>query len=465
MNEPSFAGLEMQLNAVYAAEPRDGFVQGLEKQLLSPRKARTHFWQWWGRDLRQSSQVRLAWTAVVVLVLAACIFATPQGRAWAQNVVRSFLGYFSVTDKNSLPLPETPRPLPTYSIEPALLPFEPKTTPAADPAQCGATLTLLTATPRCQMLNVQAESGFDVHVFGATDLPIQINGAFYFNDAVHINYVSDDGVESYRLSQGLGDFPLDYSPWGQVQAGAVRQVVVGNHPGELVLGQFVSYVGKTTLDWLPSLPNVELRWREGDRWYSIVGDRYYWNGDQSQVDEFVQTVMALGQNLVPLSTGAKGMAGNVEQTPHERVGFRILTPTSLPADFTLEGVRFGSQFEHLDRTIVITYALVKNGQWTGGITLSEASASNRAVDFMLFFTGVVPGLKYDLIQDETIQIGRARGRYVVRRENPYPSDSGSTALIWEQSGVKIMLQPTYADWMFGGRFTKAELIAIAESLK
>jgi len=461
MNEPSFAGFEMKLNAIYAAEPRDGFVQGLEKQLLSPRTAKTHFWQWWVRDLRQSRQVRLAWTAVVILLLAACVLATPQGRAWAQTVVHSFLGYFSVTDKTSLPLAETPRPLPTYSVEPALLPFEPKTTPAADPARCGATLTWLTATPRCQLLNVQDEARFDLKVFAMTDISLRIEGVSFFQNFAHITYFSDDGTQSFRLWQGLGDFP----PLGVVHADALKQVTVGNHPAELVVGQFANFVGKSTSNWDTWLPPVQLRWREDDHWYSLSGDRFYWTGDKIQEEQLVQSVMAFAQGLVPLSAETSNLAGNVDQTPEERVGFHILTPATLPEGCDLNGVWFGTQNERLEGTVVVTYGCMKNGQWVSGITLYEALASNKAVDFFQSFTGYYAAMKYDLIQDEMIQIGHASGRYMVRTGDPSLGDSGSTALTWEQDGLKLMLTPTYAEASYGGRYTQTELIAIAESLK
>jgi hypothetical protein len=242
---------------------------------------------------------------------------------------------------------------------------------------------------------------------------------------------------------------------------------VGNHPGELVVGDFVNYIQKPTFDWSTYLGNVHLRWQEEGRWYSIDAYRYYWNGDsasqRAERDQLISDALSLGQNMVPLSGGSASMAGQVDQTPTERVGFQIRTPAALPAGFSLEGVWFGTRYIGEEGTIVITYSYMESGKWVAGITLSEAV--NPAVDFTASFTGSRYSLRYDLTQDEVVQVGQVMGRYMVRVHDRDMGDSGSTALIWEKDGVKFMLQPTYDESNFGGRFTKAELIAIAEGIK
>jgi hypothetical protein len=387
---------------------------------------------------------------------------TPQGRSLAQSITRSFLGYFNVTDQKSLPLPGTPQPVPTFSYEPKLVPFETKGSPAADPAQCGPTVSLLTSTPYCLLLNVQAEAGFAIKVIGTGDTPLKFDGVTVFQKRVSVGYFNENGTQMYTLTQGTGSFPLSGSPWGLVPAEAVQQVIVGSHPAELVTGQFVNTIGTPTIDWSTFLAGVHLRWQEGEQWYSIDAYRNYWNGDtasqQAEKNELIQRSMAFGQSLVPLSTGSDDLAGGLSQTPRDRVGFALLTPQALPEGFELSSMNYGNPEEGLKGAVILNYQFMDKGQWAGAIDLYEATMSNAAVDFVRYFTDVNIIPKYLLTVNDVVQVGTSTGRYMVKPD-------GSTALVWYRDGMKLMLRPFYDASTFGGRFTKAEIIAIAEGIQ
>ena len=458
MNEPTYAGIEMKLNDLYTALPSPGFVQGLEKQLFSERKAKTSLWQWWARDFRQSRRVRLAWMAAVILFLAACVFATPQGRTLAQRVFHSFLGYFNVTDQRTLPLPADPTPTTgrTYIVNPPMLPYQPS--PAADPSRCGPTVSPVTSNFYCQLLNAQAQAGFNAMVFGTAGIPPlkinYINGQANELTITYINEYYPFSPETYIFRQGIGDFSGDPTFGVTVFNGAVKQVLVNNHPAELVVGTFARFSEKPTMDWTPDIPEARLRWKDGDRWYSIDA---IMNFDPSSTDTAAQRLIPLGENLVPLSGDTHDMTGSVDLTPDKHARFHVWSPLSLPKGYKLGLVEFGNQFYFLPHGVVLDFFDDKN---QGYIGLLEEEASATAVDLFKYFSNGIPGVTEippHLITDEIVQIGNISGRYMTRSD-------GESALLWQQGGVMLMLEaksyPGYA-----GRIGQETLIAIAESIK
>ncbi len=462
MNNESPSTFELKLTSLYATGPRPEFVQSLEKRLLTSPEKNTPTWQWWLRDLRQSRRTRLAWATAVLVFLVAGVAATPQGRSLAQTVVRSFLGYFSVTDKTSLPLPATPAALPTYMIQPKLVPFSPKSTPAADISQCGASVSELTSSPYCLMLNAQAEAGFEVKAFGTSDVPLQYDGVGQFIDgSVLIWYWNPQEDEVYCFAQGVGSEFKSCRPNTSVPTESVQEVIVGNHPAELVAGDYSS--NWTTTNWSPNTPAAELRWREGGHWYAIFVFRTTWPMDSASkkaiLAELRQRLIHFGESIVPLSAGGGNMAGGVDQTPEQRLGFHILLPAALPRGYELTGVSLSNWSPALKGTVMVSFNQVDHGNYAGnGLSLLEGPAANPYLDLATYFIDPSLWPPVKLSMDEAVQIGNFSGRYMVKPD-------GRAALVWEQDGVKLMLSPNYDETTFGGRFTKAELIAIAESIK
>lgn len=412
---------------------------------------------WTPAGITRRRAYQMAGAALALLL--AFIFLTPQGRSLAQSVTQSFLGYFKTTDQKIFPAPPTPKAVPTYIIQPALQPFQPRITPAADIVLCGPAVSLLTSTFLCQMINTQAEVGYEIKAFGRSDQPLQFESIGGNASVVTIWYVNNQDSESYCFRQGIGDLPSGCFPYGAVPADSVQQVKVGNRPAELVVGAYST--GRTVVTWSPYSPFIELRWREEAHWYSISGFRFYWPGDSGSVKAIraalEEKLLGFGENLVLLSAGSAKMGGGVNQTPEERLGFHILTPVALPQNFELGDVSYDNWGSKLKGTVSVSYYFSDKGQDAGSINFTEGPAADTYLDFATYFIDPSLWPPEPLAIDLTVQIGKFNGRYMVKPD-------GSTALVWEQDGVKLMLQPSYAS-SYGGRFTKAELIAIAESLK
>ncbi len=224
--------------------------------------------------------LRAAFAILITIVLLTLAFVTPQGRVWAQEVVRFFMRINSTTIQLSdeqlkwmnaidekIDLPLVPVFIPTVSPEMAAI--------------SGCETPQKSQAYRCQVALAESKLGFDLK-----ELPEKPNDwefkSLYVNTDLKIAVMSYDldfkdiGFNSYsslRFTQGVGDFSNtswnENNPWGAVPADKVESVFVGAYKGEYVKGRFGLRHGNNVLTWSEEFKDQRLVWSEGMRWYLI----------------------------------------------------------------------------------------------------------------------------------------------------------------------------------------------------
>ena len=197
---------------------------------------------------RAAARRRVINTAVAAaLIMALVALVTPQGRAFAQSIIR----FFTPAQATSFPLPPQPGPAETDS-------------PDSDKPN---TLMVFSS-----LAEAESAAGFDAVEFaispeGYLFRNIEVNPALGLI-VVHYDAIGGELV----LAQSLSGFPS--SSWSEVPPGAIEKVEVGGNEGEYAQGMFVVYPNASSATWEPDSPVFRLRWKDGDRWFSLekMGD-------------------------------------------------------------------------------------------------------------------------------------------------------------------------------------------------
>ena len=195
--------------------------------------------------------------ALTLLLALGMIFILPQGRAWANNLLRFF----------------TPSQGNTFNLPPQDTAPEMTATPTFTvPALAGCEDSSASHTYRCAVGLAEAALGFDVR-----ELPSVPEGfAFASADAdpsqnsIHISYARDGGELTITQMNGASTASVWETTWGAVPLNSVEKVQINGVDGEYVRGVFVvkSQTG-TKAEWEPAAPVQRLRWREGDMFFEI----------------------------------------------------------------------------------------------------------------------------------------------------------------------------------------------------
>jgi hypothetical protein len=401
---------------------------------------------------KMNTKFRFAVVALSILLLVVgFLVATPQGRALAQQV----LGYFKTTKEK---YPPRSTPAPTYTPEPTYVisggAVTVQATPAVDPNQCGPTVSPVSSTFPCQLINAEAEAGFEIKTFPADRVQLKFDLLVVLPDR-RIVSIGFSGVDTnpdsamdiaiiYAIAQGVGDFPADdyWSP--VVPENTVQQVQVGIYPAEYY---FVDYT---------SMVIAELRWMESGRWFDI----YY----QGVSEEGIQgKIIGLAANLVTASQGVEKLAGADTPTVAQRAGFDLMEPTTLPKGFQLcsaDYVGLESDLEQmLPQYVSIQYCLWEEGTSRGGaapgvLQIIESPVAGRG-QLRWVFDRLVDGHEAPTMSED-VQVNGVTGQYL--------ANEMGQALIWTEGDLRLMIVFTWTS-SYGGRLGKEDLITIAESMK
>lgn len=396
---------------------------------------------WTRAGLRSPRLQILLATALAIVLFVVFIFATPQGRA----IARELFGLFPTTTQKYyvLSLTETPTARPTYVITTGLATVQPAT--AANPDECGPTVSPASSTFVCQLMNAEAALGFEIQSFPADRIDLEFDFLLVDPDAHLVNITFKSELAFYSLTQGLGAFPASIEPWGLVPDDAIRQVHVGGHPAEYVSGGFVPIDGSGAITWDPSNPTYRLRWKAGDRWFEI--SRFLGYPD----DRMVENLIGLAEHLVSVSQGAHRLAGAGTPTVEQQAGFDIQEPAVLPEGFHFCGASYiGDIPGSIPNTVVLNYCYEEESRSTGFLNIYQTPLTNERAGFFYEFAAS-PG---NLVTLEDVAIGAGAGKYLV-------DDDGYTGLIWEHGSNQYLM--TFSGR--GSRLGKDDLIAIAGSMK
>ena len=416
-------------------------------------------------------------TGLTVALVAALLTFTPQGRAWAQEVIRFF------TRAESDTLPYTPEPLVWVGVTPSVLPPTP-TPMAAFAADCGDF-----NNPSCTFEQIRRKVNFSIVELSTIPHGMHFVGATGNPDLVEIFY--DNGQNGWGLS-------IAEQPWTgssdltQLKIGAsaaVETVQIGSATGEYVKGGFVPSADGTTQIWEVNAGAQTLQWVDHGVFFSM--GEY---GPAAILDkaEFVALAESLTSGPVPASLTIipatetpvpgpityNGITYNLSlPQAREQAGFDLMEPKQLPDILSFAGASY-QQEDH----IVRMFYLEKNPGLPNnyGLTVSEQFGPTGK-DCKL--CGIVTGDYEDLLKAkggmvvgadaviESVKIGDFKGEYVEGYWMPtstyfsWVSLPFVKTLRWQANGMAYELQ--YSSYSINNNVPmgKADLIRISESMK
>lgn len=393
---------------------------------------------------------RAAFAALVLVFALAILLATPQGRAFAQQL----LEYFTIAPGKRLPPIPTQVPAATYTLEARLVPPQTPTLTAIQ--DCGEVISPISSTFVCQLQDAQSKLGFEVKSFPARYVQEQ----FRIMEVDLGNRIVVIRFSGYGLSQGIGDFPKD-CPGCAVYEKAVQPVRVGAYQAEYVAGSFV-FDEDGGMAWDASSSQYRLRWKEGERWYALEAN---WADAMSGLNpaQVKAKMIQIAENLVGLAQGIENLSAARQPSIKDSIGFALKEPGILPEGFQQVPDGSWSNLTTMPR-VGMRYDYRVNGEWKNSLVfyqmLIPKDEQTLRREFALIYQhqSLVDGEWTDTGRDEEIRIHGQIGYYMEA------DDPGCNGLYWRDDEREYMLL-YYWDSAFGGRLDKETLIAIAESLK
>jgi hypothetical protein len=283
---------------------------------------------------------------LTVLMLLASLFATPQGRAWAQEVFH----FFARIDSETAELPESTRKLlqdneTTYDVPlvPVFIPTvspEVAALPGCETAQASYT---------CQVDQAESRLGFDLKELPKTPEGWKFDSVSFMTSSksASIRYLLDFSSTSYGtfgLIQGEGASPRfdQNNPWSVVPADKVKNVKVGNHEAEYVNGSFSLYTGSNHLTWDDMDGHQRLAWSDGIKWYLID----FWPNLNSPERIGLNQLIEMAESLVdtpPEASNALDPDYLYSVSDAETIsGLDLKAPTLLPIEKSFSHARYFS---------------------------------------------------------------------------------------------------------------------------
>ncbi len=439
--------------------PKSIFQQELEQE-ISPAQielwpavrerlvARKHPLFQQGEKMSSNHFRRAAFAALALAFAFIILSLTPQGQAFA----RELLGYFTMVSGKTLPAMPTAIPAPIYTLEAELIPLKPS---LAEPENCGDVISPISSTFICQLQDAQAKLGFEVKSFPARYVQEQ----FRFMEVYPEYRIAVIRFSGYSLSQGIGDFPED-CPGCAVYEKAVQPVQVGAHQAEYVAGSFI-FDDDGGMTWEPESGSYNLRWKEGERWYALYGEKSVLSGLSPL--EVKEKMIQIAEDLASIEQGIDLLSAAHQPSIKDSIGFTLKEPGILPEGFQQVPDGSWSNLTTMPR-VGMKYVYKADGEFVNALTLyqmlipSDHQTLRREFALIYQHKSLVDGEWTDTGRDEEIRINGATGYYLQADE------LGACALYWRDDEREYLLEYHW-DPTFGGRLDKEMLVAIAESLK
>ncbi len=395
-----------------------------------------------------------AGAGIAIVVFVFLLVFTPQGRALAQQII----GFFATTTEKYFPpsFEPTRTPVPTHSIPISLVIVEP--IPAVNMDLCGEMIAPLSSTFPCQLINAEAEAGFEIRSFPADRLKVIFDFLYVDRNLPEVLLsFHADGV-FYQINQGLGEFPSSCpEPWCGVAEDAVQAVKVGPYPAEYAAGHWVSQPNSPNAGkwWYSEDPYYRLRWKEGSRWFEI-------SVEQAPKEGMKEKLIDFAENLVSISNGIDTLAGFDTPPVEQQAGYNILEPGLLPKEFQFCGASYHHDDQALSQGytpyladfVTVRYCLIKDRRSVADLYIYEMPISIPAELEWMFYA--LTSRHQEPTTAEEVRIDDLTGKIL--------SNELAQALIWTKEGLKLMMTFTRSS-AFGGRLDHTDLTAIAESMK
>jgi len=373
---------------------------------------------------------RVAFTMLTIVVLMAIALITPQGRAFAQDILK----FFKRADSNVMPLsPDQIVP----SEESASVPT------AAPPAP------LMTISDAYQVVNFG---------FWVPELPegFELLGARASATSISLEYEAQGGGGALIINESSHGFIE--SEWDRAPAEAISQVRIGDIDAELVQGTFVVYPGETVARWNPDAAILRLRWTFDGLWFEMtklgnVESIEYLNRD---------AMLELAERMI------KGPFTLDVSEAEVLAGYDVLEPAWLSPVLFFEGAAFEPKDWNNPPDAVLTSYYFSSGEVGPGLASNGIVITQQPLDSVegcTLGTGCLVGAGASV---ETVQVGGMTGEYVI---GVWEADNAGN-WIWRHDPYLQRLRWQKGDMAFEilymgppEQVVKADLIAIAESMR
>ena len=433
-------------------------------------------------NFTQKPIVRRVALAALALVLAfAILFATPQGRAWAQEIIH----FFTRAASDTQPAPTT-APLVWVNVTPGEP--VPTATPRALLADCGDF-----ANPKCSVEQIRSKVDFPVMELSTIPEGMYFIGATGDPDRIALFY--DNGEHTYGLN--ITEEPWtgssELTQWKIGASAVVETVQIGSVTGEYVKGEFVSKPGEANQVWDANIGMLTLHWVNDGIFFDMSTYDVATETDILPMDRDAFVALAAGLTIEPVSARLTRMPAT--ETPpsvityngdtynlsvsqaREQAGFDVLEPNKLPEILSFTG----ASYEPVQHIVRIFYIEPQSAlPQTFGLTVSEELAPNNADcklcgivageygDSLTVKSGMVVGTEAVI---ETVKVGNLTAQYVEGWWGPMGTSLHSwlpyplvKTLRWQAHGIAFELQ--YHGFSINDKvpISKTDLIAIAESM-
>lgn len=421
------------------------------------------------RKARQGRLLRIAvaLTATVVLATAA-LLATPQGRAWARNM----LLFFTRGDDNTRSIPtqapeslvevtavDTPVIWPTSAPNPETLqPFH---------EVCGSL-----PYPHCTVKQIGEMVDFPVKELAMAPEGLAFTGATGGPEMVILLYQGDRGTLYLAQSPVEKD---DLQEWEIAADTLVEAVSIGNLPGEYVQGGWAGLGIETPgeIGWEQESGKQTLRWEQDGIRYSLW---FYASksGDGPILDKFSMVEMALRlRELSPKATD-QGTTGATGQSPFltleqaaSRAGFEPVEPAWLPAGYMLAGATYSP-----DKNAICLHYRYRLEAAAPSLTLFESYGWLPTVE-EIKIEEIYNGQPIDIPTSiQSLEIGGSEDGFATLASNGVNLGSicggmkmtTNKALLWRTKGMNFVLGAKVDQFQGRGFLSNLEMRRVAESL-
>ena len=399
---------------------------------------------------------RIALATVIAIALLTFVFTTPQGRAWAQEVVRFFARVNSTTiqlsDEQLKQLNETNR---QYDLP--LVPVFIPGVPLEMAATSGCESPQKAQTYHCQVALAESELGFDLKELpekpddwefkslrANTDLHVAVMSyELDFRELGQTNYngYAYTSHSTLFFTQGVGEFSksnwFGNNPWEVVPAEEVEPIFVGAYKGEYVKGDFGLMPGDNVLVWSEADRRQRLAWSEGTRWYLIDLSPNLNIAGTLGKDQLIHLAESLVYSPIernePLNPDYLLSISDAEKIS----GLDLKAPTLLPMDMEFSYARYLPNEQQVQLIYGVNEELMIH-EW-----------QEDPVDYKK------PLGAYEFTCEMVNMSGEAA--FYCSRENP----NHRSFLWWHKKGLNYQM---YFDSLTGGRIDRKQMLLIAESM-
>ncbi|MEW6404095.1 MAG: hypothetical protein AB1649_20050 [Chloroflexota bacterium] len=397
-------------------------------------------------------------TVFAILTAALVIAATPQGRAFAQNILRYFVR--TEGDTHTIPTlvpiiavasPDAASPAAPNPILETHLPFE---------DVCGSMIR-----PQCSLEEIRSMVTFPVKALAVTPDQVAFIGATGGPEEVTLVYRGEGLNGTLTLSEKPATVGTE--PWPVAASTTVETVFVGDAMGEYVQGGWFSVGVDDSLAWSPDDFVQTLRWEADGILYTMVFHAAKMStGILLDKPSMLDLAADLTAETMTMLEPTPSMS---IQEISQRAGFPVIEPNWLPKGYAFLDAIYASDYH----TACLFYTSTRGGnapllaiaEWAGNVSSTFDEITTKMVD--------VYGQQVTIpITTELLPVGGSDSGQAVLISNgvsadllcPYKDFHANQALYWWSNGKSFVIFGLVDQYQGGVFISRLEMQRLAESL-